>query len=186
MKDYQFYKTLCRNILKGKFNQEKYYAGKDYYGRYIETQYLHCSYGTIGFVVTVEHDVEVKYDGEMGELTIDEKPYKIAINLMYLELNDINPTSDECVWDEHPDSVELECYTDGGEDMLIALESPTKEGLQQYIDNFDINENVMLWWRNGLDAAHNAGVPYDNIKDHYTDYEVYLKWLQRICNAMPY
>ena len=44
-------------------------------------------------------------------------------NLSFLEDNNIS-TSSEKIWEEHPFSVELECYTDAGEDMLINLEEP--------------------------------------------------------------
>ena len=105
-------------------------------------------------------------------------------NLSFLEDNNIS-TSSEKIWEEHPSSVELECYTDAGEDMLINLEEPSKDCLQKYIDDFDVNENVMMWWREGENTAHERGVPFYNIKDHYEDYENYLQWLQKICDKMP-
>ncbi len=67
--------------------------------------------------------------------------------------------------------------------MFIDLEEPTKEKLQEYIDNFDINENVSMWWQNGEPGR---GVPFDNMKEHYEDYEAYLKRLQGICDKMPF
>ena len=109
---------------------------------------------------------------------------KYKENLAYLDDNNIR-TSSEKIWKEHPFSVELECYTAGGEDMLITLEAPTKECLQKYITDFDVNENVMMWWKNGADDAHQKGVPFSNIKDHYVDYENYLEWLQQVCDGMP-
>ncbi len=109
---------------------------------------------------------------------MNKKEYKK--NLAYLEGNDITLCGDE-LWDDKPWSVELETYTDAGEDMIIDLEEPTKECLKKYIDDFDINEEVMLWWENGYDAARAKGVPFANIRDHYDDYENYLKRLQAIC-----
>ena len=185
MKTYQYLNTICKNILNGKFDYRKYQSGKSYYGRNIQTQSLFCSYGTIGFTLTIEGVAEIQYDWEMKELMIDDKPYKYVINLEYLEHNDISVSSYQ-LWDYEPNSVELEIYTDGGEDMLIDLTEPTKQKLQKYIDDFDVNEEVMMWWRDGEDNAHSHGVPFTNIKDHYEDYEDYLKWLQRVCNRMPY
>lgn len=185
MKTYQYLNTICKNIRNGKFDYRKYQSGKSYYGRNIQTSPFFCSYGTIGFTLTIENSTEIQYDWEMKELTIDDKPYKFAINLEYLEDNDINLSS-ENVWDDEPNSVELETYTDAGEDMLIDLTEPTKEKLQKYIDDFDVNEEVMMWWENGADYAHSKGVPFDNVKEHYEDYEDYLKWLQRVCDRMPY
>lgn len=104
-------------------------------------------------------------------------------NIQYLEDNDIrfcgNAYNDKF-------SAELETYTDAGEDMIITLEVLSKECLQKYINDFDINENVMLWWGDGEDAAHERGVPFTDIKDHYEDYENYIENLQKICDEMPY
>lgn len=181
----KYLKRLCNAILADKFNEKKFRERRSYFGTEIQTQPLFCSYGTIGFTVTVFADIqhEVKYDWEMNELTIDDAPYKDVINILYLADNDINKQNKEPVWSYAPRSVELECYTDGGEDMFIDLEEPTKEKLQEYIDNFDIDENVSMWWQNGQPGR---GVPFSNMKEHYEDYEDYLKWLQKVCDKMPY
>ena len=86
-------------------------------------------------------------------------------------------------WDEEPFSVELESYTKAGGDMTLTIEVCDKEHLQEYIDNFNINAEVVLWWSNGEKCG---GVPFDNIKQHYEDLEDWLNWLQEICNGMPY
>lgn len=181
----KYLKRLCKAILSGRFNEEKYRQRKNYYGIEIQTKPLFASYGTIGFSVQVyaEEQYNIQYDWELKDLTINEMHYKHVINLLYLEDNDISKTNESPVWKNHPDSVELECYTDAGEDMIINLEEPTKEKLQEYIDDFDINDEVLMWWQNG---EKGNGVPFDNIKDHYQDYEDYLKWLQKICDKMPY
>ena len=114
---------------------------------------------------------------------MNKEEYKT--NLSILEDNNINLTSEK-IWDDEPFSVELETYTDAGEDMIINLEEPTKECLQSYIEDFDVNENVMMWWRNGKDEAHQKGVPFDNIKDHYDDYKSFLTMLREVCNLLPY
>jgi len=106
-------------------------------------------------------------------------------NIAYLEENDIMLIA-EGIWDEQPQSVELETYTNDGEDMIIDLEEPSKAELQKYIDDFDENENVLMWWRDGEDAAHEHGVPFTDIRDHYNDYEEYISQLQEVCDGMPY
>lgn len=106
-------------------------------------------------------------------------------NIDYLEENNIRYCGD-CGWDNLPYQAELETYTDAGEDMIIDLEVVDKDHLQEYIDDFDANEEVMNWWRNGEDAARKNGVPHATIGDHFKDYEAYLERLQEICDGMPY
>lgn len=183
----KYLKRLCNAILADRFNDENYRSRKSWYGKDIMTEPLFCSYGTIGFTVSVydcyEHFCTVQWDGDLHKLTIDDEPWKDYINILYLEGYDIYKKNDEPVWKEEPRSVELNCSTDGGEDMYIDLEKPTKECLQEYISNFDIDHNVSIWWENGTPGR---GVPFDNIKEHYEDYEAYLKWLQGICDKMPF
>ena len=197
MKQYQFLNLFCKNIKSGKFDDKKYRCNKSYYGNGVETMPTFCSYGTIGFSATIywggdiHEQTHVHYDWEFDKLEIEDDvfgrwDYKDYINLLILDENSITKENSEPVWKEHTRSVELETYTDGGEDMIICLEEPTRERLQEYIDGFDINEEVMLWWRDGEDAAHKNGVPFDNIRDHYDDYKNYLKYIQKVCKAMPY
>jgi hypothetical protein len=108
---------------------------------------------------------------------------KFKKNLEILEENDVYLCSTP-VWKEKPNSVELETYTNAGEDMIICLEEPTKAELLSYVDGFDIDEQVMLWWSNGADAAHAKGVPFDNIREHYEDYEAYLAELRRVAELL--
>ena len=173
----KYLKRLCRAILARRFNDENYRQRKSWYGKDIQTEPLFCSYGTIGFTVSVydcyEHVCTVQWDCDMEELTIDDEPWKDYINELYLEDFDITSNGDG----------ELECYTDAGEDMIISLDKVRKKNLQEYIDNFDINETVLSWWQNGQPGN---GVPFDNVKEHYEDYEAYLKWLQGICDKMPF
>lgn len=180
-------KRLCNAIMNGRFNPDRYCQRKSYYDVELQTGPLLASYGQIGYKVCVykddSHEHTLKYDWELKKLTIDDQPYKDAINLLYLEDNDVHTANDQPVWEKHPRSVELECYTDAGGDMLIHLEEPTKKKLQEYIDNFDINAEVLLWWQDGKPGN---GVPFDNVMEHYRDYEDWLKWLQKVCNKMPY
>lgn len=82
-------------------------------------------------------------------------------------------TSGPC-WSENPHSVELEGYTDAGEDMIVDLEDISNEALQEYIDDFDIDYNVAIWWPDGKPGR---GVPFDNQGEQVADYE---QWLARL------
>lgn len=109
---------------------------------------------------------------------------KFEKNLKILEENDIRVCGGGPVWKDKPNSVELETYTDAGEDMIIHLEEPTRACLEEYINGFDTNEQVMMWWRNGEDAAREKGLPFSNIKEHYEDYESYLTELRRVAELL--
>ncbi len=78
------------------------------------------------------------------------------------------------VWSEKPHSVELEGYTDGGEDMIINLEDISNDELEKYADEFDIEYNVSLWWKDGKPGE---GVPFDSQAEQVEDYE---QWVARI------
>ena len=108
---------------------------------------------------------------------------KFKKNLEILEENGIFHSSAP-VWDNKPNSVKLETYTDAGEDMIICLDEPSKKCLLEYCDDFDIDEEVMFWWRNGADAAHANGVPFNNIREHYEDYEAYIAELRRVAELL--
>ena len=82
-------------------------------------------------------------------------------------------------------SAELEAYTPAGEDMIINLDKLTRAEFLSWIDDFDINERVVMWWPNGH-KAEGQGVPFDNIKEHYTDYEKFLNTMRKIAEGMPY
>ena len=86
---------------------------------------------------------------------------------------------------ETDSGTELEAYTPAGEDMIISLEKLTRAEFLSWIDEFDINERVVMWWPNGH-KADGQGVPFDNIKEHYTDYEKFLNTMRQIAEGMPY
>ena len=67
--------------------------------------------------------------------------------------------------------------------MIIDLEEPTKKELEDYADNFDINEEVLIWWPNGEPGR---GVPFSNVKEHYEDLEDYVKRIKGVAKNMPY
>lgn len=177
----KYLKRLCKAILEDRFNEENYSQRRSWYGKDIMTEPLFCSYGKIGFSVLVyenyDHFCTVQWDGDLKELNIDDTPWKDYINELYLEDFDITSNGDG----------ELECYTDAGEDMIIPLDKVRKKNLQEYIDNFDINENVLIWWRDLSDEQRKEKkVPFDNVKEHYEDYEAFLEKLQKACDKMPY
>lgn len=174
----KYLKRLCKAIISGRFNYENYLNEGYWHGVEIQTMPLFCSYGKIGFTIIVyaKTQYEIQYDWEMKELTIDEEDWKDYINELYLEDFDITSNGNG----------ELECYTDAGEDMIITLDKVRKKNLQEYIDGFDINEEVLLWWQNGIEYAREKKVPFDNIKEHYEDYEDYLKNLHKACDKMPF
>lgn len=183
---YRYLKRLCNAILADRFNDENYRQRKSWYGKDIITEPLFCSYGTIGFTASVydsdRHICTLQCDREFHKLTIDDTRWRDYINIIYLEDNDME-LQNSMPLDSKERSVEFECYTDAGEDMFIDLEEPTKEKLQEYINDFDIDHNVSIWWVNGQPGR---GVPFNNMKEHYEDYEDYLKRLQKICNKMPF
>lgn len=103
-------------------------------------------------------------------------------NLEVLEEHNISFTGKG--WDDEPYSGEFETYTDAGEDMIFTLETITRNDFKQYIDDFDVNENVLMWWHDGYVAAHKAGVPFENIKEHYQDYEDWLEELSSFVDEL--
>ena len=81
-------------------------------------------------------------------------------------------------------SAELEAYTPAGEDMIINLEELSRGCFMQWVDEFDINEHVVMWWPNGH-KIEGRGVPFDNIKEHYNDYQKFLNTMRKIAEKMP-
>lgn len=102
-------------------------------------------------------------------------PKKMQKLLDLWEENDIHWIGP--AWEDESHSVELECYTEAGEDMFIDLHDISADALEEYINGFDINEKVSLWWENGQPGR---GVPFDNQAEHVQDYEDYLAWLRDI------
>lgn len=83
-------------------------------------------------------------------------------------------------WDDEPQSVELNCSTGAGEDMYINLHEISADALEEYVNDFDINEEVSIWWENGQPGR---GVPFNDQGEHVEDYEDYLAWLRDIIDA---
>ena len=102
-------------------------------------------------------------------------PKKMRKLLDLWEENDIHWNGP--AWEDEPHSVELECYTGAGEDMIINLHEISADDLEEYVNDFDINEEVSIWWPDGQPGR---GVPFDNQAEHVQDYEDYLAWLRDI------
>ena len=176
----KYLKRLCDAILADRFNDENYRSSKTWHGTEIQTQPLFCSYGQIGYIVSV-CGYEISYDREMKELTIDNEPYKDYLNCLYLESCDMLVNDCPCGdW-------EVENYTDAGGDMVICIGELTKEKLSEYLDNFDLNDEVVLWWSETTSKERKErGLPFGNIKEHYEDLEAWLQTMWTICRKMPY
>ena len=101
---------------------------------------------------------------------------EIKANINVLEENGIEFINQD------ENSYEFEAFTPAGGDMVIILEEPSKEELEKYIDNFDINEEVLMWWRDGK----GDGLPFANVRDHYNDLEEYIDRISDICDMLEY
>lgn len=100
------------------------------------------------------------------------------VNIAYLEANYIE-VNDEPLWKDKPYSRELYFETPSGGDFSISVEEVTREKVLDYLDDFDVDEVVMLWWENG---RH----PFGSIKALYEDIEQWLQDFKQIAYNMPY
>ena len=172
----KYLKRICKAILANRFNYERFLNGGTWNGVEIMTCPIFVSYGKIGYSVSIiGENYELSYDWEMEELTINDEPWKEFLNLNYLEENGITSCGEK----------EFETYTDAGEDMIISLEEPTRACLQQYIDDFDIDEEVWVWWQDGYEKAREK-TPFTYPSEQADDYKAFLKRLQKVCNKMPF
>lgn len=102
---------------------------------------------------------------------------KLARIVKYLNENDILVCiSKDC---DGNDCYELESFTDAGGDMIINLDELTSNALLDYINNFDINEEVLQWWPNGQPSNQ---IPFENIRDHYNDVENWCNYIKDVAN----
>ena len=73
-------KRLIKNIVNGSFAWEKYCKRAKYYGYYISVLPLHCSYGMIGYTVSIDITTNVQgkieYDWEKGEIRLFDELVK--------------------------------------------------------------------------------------------------------------
>lgn len=101
-------------------------------------------------------------------------------NLEVFEKYNVHKVNTEPLYAGYPQSVEMELYTDAGEDMLMDLEQPTRECLLEWIEDFDINDEVITWW---VSDRHNS-LPFNNIKEHYEDYEKMINKLLKLADEL--
>lgn len=99
----------------------------------------------------------------------------------YLEENDI--TVNICKYGDGSDCYELESYTEAGGDMIVTLNELSPVALIDYIRDFDINEEVLMWWQGGKPGP---GVPFANIKQHWDDLEEWCTMMENVAENMPY
>ena len=75
----------------------------------------------------------------------------------------------------------LETWTNGGVDMIIYLDSnkkSIKEIIEEYIDNFDIDEEIDLYRE---DKRYRENF---TIRESLEDFENWLKYLKNVCNEL--
>ena len=101
---------------------------------------------------------------------------QIKANIEYLESKGFSVFENE-------EDYELENYTSAGGDMIITLEELSRKELTEYAENFDINQEVAIWWPYG---QRGNGVPFDNMRDHYNDLEKWLNNVKKVSENMPY
>ena len=84
---------------------------------------------------------------------------------------------------DKPNGIELESYTNAGGDMITTIDvsKDWKHDFREYVDNFDVDNEVVLWWPNGQPGK---GVPFSNIREHYEDLEEWLSWMKDIALIM--
>lgn len=87
---------------------------------------------------------------------------------------------------KEPNGIEIEAYTDAGEDMNISIEidEDWKENFREYVEGFDINENVRMWWAEGEDRARKSGLPFESPAEQVEDYKSWVSWLKDIVRVM--
>lgn len=76
------------------------------------------------------------------------------------------------------DSLELNTYTKGGVNMLITLKSPMVESFQEYVDMFDVDEEIDLH-READMYKHNF-----TIRQSLDDFEDYLELMKELLKEL--
>ncbi len=84
---------------------------------------------------------------------------------------------------ENPSGIEIESYTDAGGDQIVTIDVRTdwKRDFIRYVEDYDMDEEVILWWPNGKPGR---GVPFANIREHYEDLEDWLNWMKDIASII--
>lgn len=106
------------------------------------------------------------------------KKNEFKANVAYLENAGV-VVSEDAVWENNPFSRELYFETPSGGDFGITVEEVIREKVLEYFDDYDVNEECLLWWNSGKS-------PFSNIKALYEDIEQWLEDFKEIVYNMPY
>ena len=79
---------------------------------------------------------------------------------------------------KHKGSLELNTYTKGGVNMIITLNPPVTESFQEYVDMFDVDEEIDLHREMDM-YKHNF-----TIRQSLDDFENYLEWLESLLKEL--
>ena len=79
---------------------------------------------------------------------------------------------------KHKGSLELNTYTNGGVNMIITLNPPVTESFQEYVDMFDVDEEIDLHREMDM-YKHNF-----TIRQSLDDFENYLEWLESLLKEL--
>lgn len=107
---------------------------------------------------------------------MNKKQFKA--NEKYLTENGVS-VEDTPVWDGYPYSRELFFRTPAGGDFSVCVEEMNRESVIQALQDFDINENTLLWWNSDRTS-------FETIKELYEDIEQWRDDFMEIANEMPY
>ena len=106
------------------------------------------------------------------------KKKELKANESYLADNDVF-VIDGSVWEDRPYSRECCFRTPSGGDFSVIVDELTNAAVLEYLQNYDINDAVQMWW-------DGSGVPFDNIRDLYNDIEEWKNNFTKIAEGMPY
>lgn len=106
------------------------------------------------------------------------KKREFKANEKYLYENGVY-IEDTPVWDFYPYSRELYFRTPAGGDFSVCVEEMNRESVIQALQDFDVNENTLLWWNSDR-------TPFETIKELYEDIEQWRDNFIEIANEMPY
>ena len=70
--------------------------------------------------------------------------------------------------------------------MIVSIEvnEDWKADFREYVEGFDINENVRMWWAEGETKARESGLPFSSPAEHVEDYKAWVAWLENIVRVM--
>lgn len=115
---------------------------------------------------------------EMAARSQVSKKKQFEANVKYLEDNYVGVENEPC-WDDLKYSRELYFETPSGGDFSICVEDLTREKVMDYLYDYDIDEQVELWW-----DANNT--PFSSIRDLYDDIKQWRDDFMEIAKDMPY